>query len=234
MTLPGPEFTKARRLVAWEYAAANAGPDADGVVRGPVPFGASLNSSAVPIMLGSQGHIEAHFRWSDGTRPGSGLRKLFLYPELVTYYGTAVAGPNGDLNNSVPVFEAASDTRVTTAGLGAAFSTATPVRPMVYKPRAVAAAASVEQRIVGLELCRYRLEFWRATPDDTPTYRQAASAEIRLWGQEGQSFPGGMAVERPFYVSVGWEGEPDQPVDDAPFLDGDAITLIFRYGSTEG
>ena len=232
MGLNDSTFVKARRLVAWEYAAENAVADVNGIVRGPMPFGASLSSDRVPMLIGSQGWLELYARWAPGVRAGEGLRKIFLYPEMLSFYGTAISGAQGDQGNAIPVFAADSNTRLSLAALGAAYQTTTPLRPMVYKPRTVTATADVQMRIVGLELCRYRLEYWREEPPGGANYFQADAAELRLWGQEGQSFVASNPVERPFYVTVGWEGTANEPNTENPFLEGDAISVFFRYGST--
>lgn len=236
VSLEGISFAKARRLVAWEYAAAASVDATTGVVRGPTPFGPTDVTASVPIMIGAQGWLEAHFRWNPTVvRAGTGLRKIFLYPQLTSYYGTAVPGAQGDNGNSIPVYAPDSENRLTAAQLGVAFDDGTPVYPMVYKPRGVTAATDIQMRVVGLELCRYRLEFWREAPPAGANYFQANSQEIRLWGQEGAQFPSGqIPPQRPLAFTVAWEGEPNVPNTDDPFLEGDAITLFFRYGNTTG
>lgn len=234
MTINGPTFVKARRLVAWEYAAVAAAADANGIVRGPTPFGLTTESSRVPMLIGAQGWLELYARWSPDARPGEGLRKIFLYPQMLSFYGTALPGVNGDQGNAIPVYAPDSNIRLLAVSLGAAYDDSTPLKPMVYKPRAVLATADVQMRTVGLELCQYRLEYWREEPPGVDNYFQADAAELRLWGQEGQSFVAGNPVERPFYVTVGWEGTANEPNTEDPFLEGDAISVFFRYGSTTG
>lgn len=226
---------KTRRLVAWEYAAENAAADANGIVRGPTPFGALSVTDRVAVMVGSQGLVEFYARWGTGARAGEGLRKIFLYPQTVSFYGTATPGPNGDLNNNIPVYPSNADSRLTTADLGAAYAAGTTLKPMVYKPRAVAPTSptAVEMGTVGLELNQYRFEIFREA-DPGATYRQADSFEMRLWGHEAQSFPAGLAVERPLFMTIGWEGTPNEPNTEDPFIEGDAITILFRYGTTAG
>lgn len=232
-------MVKTRRLVAWEYADVAAAADANGIVRGPSPFGLTALSDRVPVMVGSQGLIEFYGRWGQGTRAGTGLRKIFLYPRMLSFYGTAVPGPNGDLNNPVPVYGADNNSRLSVASLGVAYDADTVLKPMVYRPRVVAPSApdAVEMQTVGMELNQYRFEVFReAEPAGDDPYFQANAFEMRLWGHEAQSFgtADGAAVERPVYLEVAWEGTPNVPPTDSPFVAGDAITVLFRYGSTGG
>lgn len=230
------ENTPRRRMVAWEYAAANAAADAAGVVRGPTPFGATRYTDYVPVGLGVQGHTLLYMRWATGARPGAGLRKLLFYPEFTWDLGTITPDGISDANKVQPVLAANSNTRLTTAGLGAAYSPSTPVIPMVYKSLGVAAAADVEMRIVELELCQVRYGIWRAA-DPGVAYRQAISWEDRVWGQTPQTPRSGttealaqMPLEKSLRWRIGWEGT-DNVFTEGVFLAGDAISVYYSYGA---
>lgn len=229
------ENTPRRRMVAWEYAAANSS-DSAGVVRGPTPFGASQYTDYVPVGLGVQGHVLCYMNWATGARPGAGLRKLLFYPEFTWNLGTITPDGISDANKPQPVLAPNSNTRLTTAGLGSAYSSSTPVIPMVYKSLGVAAAEDVQMRIVELELCQVRYGLWRAE-DPGAAYEQAASWEDRVWGQTPQTPRSGtteallqMPLEKSLRWRIGWEGA-DNVFTEEVFLAGDAISLFYCYGA---
>lgn len=235
MGLRDVENTPWRRLAAWQYAPVDS-VDANGVLAGPTPFGSGVYTSYVPCGLGVQGFVLMYMNWATGARPGSGLRKLLLYPEFTWNLGTITPNGVSDANQPQPVLAAGSNTRLPTAALGPAYSPNTPVIPMVYKSLGPAPASDVEMRIVELELCQVRLGIWRAA-DPGVDYTEAVSWEERVWGQTPQTPRSGttealaqMPLERSLRYRIGWEGTQNVFTDDV-FLEGDAICLVFCYGA---
>lgn len=236
MGLTDVEFTQKRRLVAWEHAAANAVDATTGVVRGPTPFGATAYTDYVPCGLGVQGFVEVFMHWATGARPGADLRKLLIYPEFKTFYGGITPDGVSDANKAIPVLAPGSNTRLSTAALGAAYSQSTPVIPMVYKSLAVPASVDVQMRVVEMELCQVRYSIWRAA-DEGAAVDEAVHWEERVWGQTPQTPRSGtttalrqMPLEKSVRYRIGWEGI-DNVFTENVFLAGDAITMIFSYGA---
>lgn len=226
MSLRHVEFEGARRMVAWQYDAISDAP-LPGVFGGTSP---PNNTDHVAIMMGAQGHFEVHMRWGTGARAGAGMVRWLFYPELISYYGDSDPTNQADLNSFVPVLAPNASVRLTDAQLGAAFSRTIVVPPMVYLPRRLVAPATPGMPEVGMELTRYRFELRRdVVPAGPPaTYEQKASFESRLWGQEGMAFPANVPTQRSLSFRLGWEGVGANGA--SPFVDGDALTIIFRNG----
>jgi hypothetical protein len=237
VSLRDNEFGSARRLIAWEFSDILE-TDSDGIQHGPVPFGpAGLLTAQVPCSMGAQVAIEMHMRWGTGARPGGGLQKLLLSPQWTSFYGIDDPDSNtADKDRSVPVLFPDRNERI--GRLSNAFSTATPVRPQVYRPRALTATAPVSARTVGLELCPYRFEIWRDL-DPAAIYLQAVSWEFPVWGQEPQTISSGttsalrqMPRERPLRFVLDWQGTAANDPANPPFIANDSIEMFVRVGST--